>query len=107
MDTLTCAMLTASCLARGRRIARDEHDPRARVLERLEILLKIPRLVLAHRREGERMEHEEDVGAAAEVREPHSFGVAYRQVELGRAVTCPHRHPHALAAAYGGWREPQ
>ena len=55
-------------LSRGRRIARDEDDLRPRVAERLEVLLEVSRLVLADRCEGEGVEDEEDVRAAAEAR---------------------------------------
>ena len=76
-------------------IARDEDDLRAGVAERLEVLLEVARLVLAHGREREGVEDEEDVRAAAEVREPHALAVGDRQVELGCRVTCLHRHPPA------------
>ena len=51
----------------GRRVARDEDDVRVGVLERVEVLLEIARLLLADRRERERVEDEQDVAAAAEV----------------------------------------
>ena len=59
--------------ARRRRVAGHEDDLRPRVAERLQVLLEVARLVLADRREGERVEDEEDVRADPEVGQPHTL----------------------------------
>ena len=55
-----------ACRAGGR-VAGDEDDVRLRVLERVQVLLQVARLLLADGRERERVEDEQDVAAAAEV----------------------------------------
>src|SRR4029450_3462445 len=84
--------LPAPRLPRRRGIARDEHDLVVRVPEGLDVLLQVERLLLADGSERERVEDEEDVGAAEEVGEPHAPLVAHLEIELGRLVTRPHRH---------------
>src|SRR4029077_6192419 len=56
-------------LSRSPRVARHEDDLRLGVTEGLQVLLQVAGLVLAHCREGEGVEDEEDVRAAAEVGE--------------------------------------
>ena len=63
-------------LARGRRVARNEDDVGLGALERRQVLLQVARLLLAHGRERERVEDEQDVALAAEVRQPDALGAA-------------------------------
>ena len=67
------AELALPRLSCGGRVAGDEDDLRPGVAERVEVLLEVPRLVLADRCEGEGMEDEEDVRAAEKVGEPDAL----------------------------------
>ena len=75
-------------LARGRGVARDEDDVGLGVVERLEIGLEVERLLATDRREGERVEDEEDVALAPE--RPRGSRAACRTRPRGRTPVPDH-----------------
>ena len=78
------AELLAPRLTRRRGVAGYKHDLRLGIPEGLEVLLQVAGLLLAERRERERVEHQQDVVAAGEARQPHALPGSHLQVELRR-----------------------